>query len=256
MRLRATRAKSVASRARRPWTPAQLPNLALWLDAADASTITLNGSNISQWNDKSGNERNATQATAAYQPVYTVNAINGKAALRFASTAKSLTMPSGHYATDPKVFIVIKSTSNTPQLSVRFQGLINEFLFVFNATASNEMYFTRRGLEQRPVTHNVTDTTIYFADLFSDSIGDYYINGSLAPKAANIGNAGGTTNSNVIGVDNANTNRFQGDFAEYIVLSSIDTSTRQLLEGYLAWKWQLQANLPANHPFRNAPPFI
>jgi hypothetical protein len=32
------------------WTPASLgASLALWLDAEDASTITLNGSTVSQW---------------------------------------------------------------------------------------------------------------------------------------------------------------------------------------------------------------
>ena len=29
---------------------------------------------------------------------------------------------------------------------------------------------------------------------------------------------------------------------------------RQQTEGYLAWKWGIQAQLPASHPFRNAPP--
>ena len=30
------------------WTPASLPSLALWLDADDAGTITLNGTDVSQ----------------------------------------------------------------------------------------------------------------------------------------------------------------------------------------------------------------
>lgn len=53
----------------RLWTP-ELLSTALWLDATDASTITLNGTTVSQWNDKSGNGRNATQSTAANQPTY------------------------------------------------------------------------------------------------------------------------------------------------------------------------------------------
>lgn len=51
------------------WTPAQIPT-ALWLDANDTSTITLNNLTVSQWNDKSGNLRHVSQATAANQPVY------------------------------------------------------------------------------------------------------------------------------------------------------------------------------------------
>ena len=42
----------------------------LWLDASDASTITLNGSNVTQWNDKSGNGYHASQAVATDQPAY------------------------------------------------------------------------------------------------------------------------------------------------------------------------------------------
>ena len=49
-----------------PWTPADLSNKALWLDAADSGTITLSGSAVSQWHDKSGNSRNfASSARAA-----------------------------------------------------------------------------------------------------------------------------------------------------------------------------------------------
>lgn len=51
------------------WTPAKVPT-ALWLDAADASTITLNNLTVSQWSDKSGNQRHVLQSTAANQPLY------------------------------------------------------------------------------------------------------------------------------------------------------------------------------------------
>jgi hypothetical protein len=36
----------------------------------------------------------------------------------------------------------------------------------------------------------------------------------------------------------------------------LSTADRQRLEGYLAWKWGLHANLPAGHPFRNNPPTV
>ena len=51
------------------WTPAQLPT-AIWLDATDSGTITLNGATVSQWNDKSGNGRDVLQSTAANQPAW------------------------------------------------------------------------------------------------------------------------------------------------------------------------------------------
>ncbi len=43
----------------------------LWLDATAGSSLVINGSsNIAQWNDKSGNNRNSSQAVTANQPVY------------------------------------------------------------------------------------------------------------------------------------------------------------------------------------------
>uniref|UniRef100_UPI003BA6F553 hypothetical protein n=1 Tax=Roseateles sp. TaxID=1971397 RepID=UPI003BA6F553 len=43
----------------RLWTPAQvLPSL--WLDGADLSTLSMSGSSVTQWRDKSGNARHAT----------------------------------------------------------------------------------------------------------------------------------------------------------------------------------------------------
>jgi hypothetical protein len=48
--------------------PTGLTGLYLWLDAADASTITESGGLVSQWNDKSGGGRHFSQATGAAQP--------------------------------------------------------------------------------------------------------------------------------------------------------------------------------------------
>lgn len=66
-------------------TPASLPGLALWLDAQDSSTLQISGGQITQWNDKSGNNFHATQATVARQPAAT-GSINGNTAVRFDAT--------------------------------------------------------------------------------------------------------------------------------------------------------------------------
>lgn len=69
------------------FSPALLTGLALLLNAADASTITLDGSNnVSQWNDKSGNGRNVLQANDSQRPGYLSSGINGKPVLNFDGT--------------------------------------------------------------------------------------------------------------------------------------------------------------------------
>ena len=52
--------------------PANLSSLALWLDAADSSTITESNQLVSQWSDKSGNNYHATQSTHLSKPTYTI----------------------------------------------------------------------------------------------------------------------------------------------------------------------------------------
>ena len=65
------------------FVPTDIADLALWIDAADASTITLDGSgNVEQWNDKSGNGRNLTQATVLNRPAYVANIVNGLPVVR------------------------------------------------------------------------------------------------------------------------------------------------------------------------------
>lgn len=49
------------------WSPLQL-SPAVWLDATDTDTVVLTSGAVSQWSDKSGNNRHATQSTAANRP--------------------------------------------------------------------------------------------------------------------------------------------------------------------------------------------
>lgn len=63
--------------------PSDLPNLAIWFDASDTSTLTFNSTTISGWKNK-GNMGigNAAQGTALRQPLYVANSIGGKPGLR------------------------------------------------------------------------------------------------------------------------------------------------------------------------------
>ncbi len=65
------------------FTPTDIANLALWIDAADSSTITDMAGAVSQWDDKSGNNNNAIQGTASLQPTTGTATIGGKNAIDF-----------------------------------------------------------------------------------------------------------------------------------------------------------------------------
>jgi hypothetical protein len=80
-------------------------NPALWLDAADTATIVESGGAVSQWNDKSGNGRNAVQATGANQPTTGAETLNGRNVLSWPITQNTqrLVTPS---MTSQEAFIV------------------------------------------------------------------------------------------------------------------------------------------------------
>lgn len=60
-----------------------------------------------------------------------------------------------------------------------------------------------------------------------------------------------------IGAVGNNAIRLTGDYSEIIIFNSLlSTTDRQLVEGYLAWKWGLEGNLPAGHPYKNAAPTL
>ena len=75
------------------WTPAEL-STHLWFDGADASTITHSSNAVTQWRDKSTNERHAN-ASGANSPQFVSNALNGKSLLRFDGTDDRLEFPGG-----------------------------------------------------------------------------------------------------------------------------------------------------------------
>ena len=46
-----------------------------------------------------------------------------------------------------------------------------------------------------------------------------------------------------------------GKIGDVIFVNGVSATDRQRVEGYLAHKWGLTANLPSDHPFRNQPPY-
>ena len=88
-----------------PVSPTDYSELKLWLDAADSSTITKDGSNkVSAWNDKSGNGFNLSQSTSGSQPTY--DATSKK--ITFASDFLSASAPS---LTQPLSFFIVAEYS-------------------------------------------------------------------------------------------------------------------------------------------------
>ena len=47
---------------------------------------------------------------------------------------------------------------------------------------------------------------------------------------------------------------WQGGLCEVVITTTLSTADSERLEGYLAHKWVLTAELPAGHPYKTTPP--
>lgn len=65
-----------------PFQPSQIGGLQIWFDGADPASIEI-GTGVSQWRDKSGFGRHASQSNGGNQPTYAPNARFGKSAIAF-----------------------------------------------------------------------------------------------------------------------------------------------------------------------------
>ena len=245
------------------WSPIQL-SPAAWWDASDSTTITLNGSTVSQMNDKSGNARNLVQATAALQPTFTTNGLNGLSTLTFASTGNVMTTSANFPLTGNatfSVFYVYRKTTatngtlfgwGTTSAALGAFGFYDDNTFAGFAYAGANTYFVS------VPSNNVWNLMSYTKAAGAiNTTSTSFLNGTDNTVA---GSSTSTPNilSNLFALGRWAdfSAAFIGNIAEMIITSTTATTAeRQQVEGYLAWKWGLVANLPSTHPYKNSPPF-
>ncbi|MFM6331635.1 MAG: hypothetical protein ACKPFE_02605 [Dolichospermum sp.] len=224
-------------------TPAQI-STDLWLDAADSSTIILNGSTVSQWRDKSGNERHATQATAANQPAYQATGLNGRPTIGFDGTNDALL--SSFSLALPATVIVVFRINAYKSFGVIYGNATTNTLGLHS---SNSALYNFDGIAVRSLSTTLTTTPLMVASTWSSNQIQSHVNGGNAFTFS-------TSNPNftglVIGDASVGSQTLNGSISEIVITSA----NRQLIEGYLAWKWELTANLPDNHPFKFNPPLV
>lgn len=105
-------------------------------------------------------------------------------------------------------------------------------------------------------TNTNISTSIYSIVCTAGVISIYY-NGVLNGTTT-ISSSNGVSANLIVGSRFANNtpgNGLDGVLKEIIIYSTVaSTQTRQELEGYLAQKWYIQYDLPANHPYRYISP--
>jgi hypothetical protein len=243
------------------WSPSQL-STELWLDAADASTVTTVSNVVSQWNDKSGNVRHVSQSNSTLRPIVDINVQNQLNGITFDGIDDFLETSSAFPIGGNPAFSVFSAHKRGPSFNQRFGWGDNvtfegatvlgaSFAFLgaqnFNAAiqpAAGSVYLY--GYTKSPNAINITS--------------NLYLNG-----ANNNGTGHSTGYPNIdptfplrVGRLGPITNLFDdGTYFEIIILNSnASTTTRQKIEGYLAHKWGLTGNLPSDHPYKTGAPML
>ena len=247
------------------WTPAQI-STSLWLDAADVSTITLNSTTVSQWNDKSGNSRNASQATVIQQPTYTSNSQNGYGIISFDGSNDNLDISSTTLITNGNsnfgVFVAYKPKTATGYGAVLANYSAGNFELLIGSQ-SVAAYLAPWGVYNNGSLDLDSDNYTQNAKTFISCVrtgGSVvgYTNGTTKNTVAN--SASVYTGANAasvwsLGANTGNTEASLMDLYELIVINgTVSTDTRQKIEGYLAHKWGLTSSLPNDHPYKSIVP--
>ncbi len=241
------------------FTPSIFSNLEVWLDSKDETTIfndencsinAANGDNILCWKDKSENVRNATQASGQTKgPLFdsTLPTIFFDGVNDYFNIDLDFMANQTHHA-----FIIAytQNISNYYGAALGNSGANSLHAGLATSTSYRLNYW---GNDFLPTISTKYIANSYNILNFSWSPGFFkqvYANGNLEGySTTNIGTITGMAGGGAIGYV-AGISYFQGYIREMIFISGdLSAANRELIEGYLACKWNLQSQLNSNHPY-------
>ena len=233
--------------------PLSIAGCALWLDAADPSTITGTES-VTKVNDKSGNSVNLSNASGYSYPNNTFNgtypsffSTNGAASASAANlgynAAFALTMPFSLF------FVGIQTNTGTFGYLCDAAPASGGANRIYTYTPSFTFSTPFGGGVAASTTNFITDI-LYVAGTSASSV---FVNGSSYVT----GTVGQFTCSGITVANRFSLNEgFPGHICEVLAFNAgVTTIQRQQIEGYLAWKWGIQRSLVSGHPFASVSPY-
>jgi hypothetical protein len=253
------------------WTPEFISTVA-WYDASDADTITLSaGVNISQWDDKSGNDYHLVQPSSGAQPEYVIGGINGRNTVWFESTFNRMWKLGISDIDCSEVCIVsagmprqpgdypnlgfIQNTAVTDSLFLRLQNNDVNGKLSCAANIDGTAYNPAASATTTTIRDNLGCIAAIWYDGFETACrangGVVSTSNSSAPDGATF-----TINEIQVGRNPAGGNTPRNYHGEMIVLDTADTDILEKCEGYLAHKWGTADSLPGSHPYKAGPPTI
>jgi hypothetical protein len=250
-----------------PWSPADITT-ALWLDASDDASLTYSGTVLESWNDKSGNSRDASQSTSGFRPATGTQTINGLNVIDFDGVDDGLLFSGAtlNGLTQATIYYVLR-VDNDPAATANSAGFhtltgTNSMSVHSHYPYSDGIIYDAFGSTVRKTVGNQTkslaSTRIYAAHSRTNSWEAWLDGTSIYSTGTNTFDIDGSNRLGMsLNASGAVGHFYKGIFAEIIVTEGSGApADREIIEGYLAHKWGLAANLPGSHPYKNYRPTV
>jgi hypothetical protein len=208
--------------------------------------MTLSGSNVMNWRDKSGNGYAAISQTTPATLVS--SSFGGNTSLLFNGASRYFCPTSAISNSSYTIFTVQMTTSASGGGAANgYQRVINANNYAFVGVLNgNVAMFTGSGSAWNDSTSNIPSFyNVNINSIVSMSVSNTvltpYVNGNVC--ITKTGTTGAFSNF-YIGNEVGGTQPWYGNISEIIVYNGIlTTNQRQQVEGYLAWKWGLVSSL-------------
>lgn len=185
------------------FNPMSLGNLSLWLDANYG--VTLNGSNVSQWDDRSGNGNNFIQASASNQPLFVSNGINTSLPIiTFDGVNDVMSLAIGLTVSNITFYIVYKRNVDSQQFVIAFNASIYPYI-------------------QKPGEFQMGNNAFGTGGMIT---GDWYITNGVGNSDGSL--VKGYSNNTQIG------STISGSSFNYLTMQSLGSSDFGLIDGSIA----------------------
>lgn len=251
------------------WSPSLNISPSSWLDASDAGSYVVNGSNeITSVADKSG----STTFTVDGSPVVVSNNLNGLSTLLFDGTESLISafdVPwssnGNHWAIGVFQWITVDDTKDSffsadgTRTYALSSAAVGSWPGEIDYDGANSI---STGIAKNDFTVSIPSSTWVIVSIVFNKSGNQI-----------FGRLDGTTRTDIdpysLSMDattdlrimrQRSNKKLHGRMAEFFHVAGIpgtggtDISEVQKAEGYLAHKWGLEGNLPDGHPYKNSAP--
>jgi len=239
------------------WTPSELGSaVKVWLQA-DAITGLADNDPISTWVNSIGS--NDFTGSGGSRPVYKTNILDGKPVMR-SSGGKLMTSGSSAAHWENKRGCLVAVLKPTGSGYGHVLGTYNSVAthWIWYSTTSGPAYIYYDSVSTPTASNLDTGSTWVIKTLHrtGDTAAGHYRDGTLENTLTIANNQPATSVFHLL-ANSTGGQSWTGDLAEIVLVSdTVSDTDRQKLEGYLAWKWGLEGNLPGGHPYVSAPPTV